>query len=223
MIQALKHSLVLTAFAVVVVCGSVHADDGSFRDIKLSAVPTKVREVVDKMAPKADWTKIAEAKEDNQPVYLLQGKDHKGRLVGIGLFGNGKLIEFNAVIGAEDLPESVKKSIDKFAPKAKLNRIARIVEGDQSSYSIFGKNAGGRRIRLSIDPDGTITQSDTEIDREELPKPLLKSILSCGENEGAKIIHCWKILKKNDHPAGFTIDLIGADGEQFVIETADDL
>ena len=217
MLSAFKHSLVLTAFAVVLAGGLVDADDAQpkdpqLHDFKLSEVPANVRELADKMAPKGEWTNISEARSDYGPVYLLGGKDSKGRWVGITIYGYGKVIRFDTTIGEVDLPEAVKKSIDKFAPKAKLEQSLRQVEGDRTKFSLEGKREDGRRIRLTVDPDGMISQSDIEIDPKEIPENLLKTILSTPGIKGSRIVHCWKINKKNDRPAGFSVDLIGADG-----------
>ena len=208
--------MVLTAFAFVVSCGSAQADD-----IKLSEVPAKVREAADKIAPKAAWTDNSESKRDNRPYFVLQGKDAKGRRVGIGITGDGKVREFGAWIGDDDLPPAVKKSVDKFAPKANLDEILRATEGEITTFLIQGKNADGRRIHLTIDLEGQITQSKTEIDQEELPKPMLKSIQTLPMNKGSKIIRCWKIIKKKDRPAVFYIDMIDAQGNAFASQTVE--
>ena len=221
MIQAFKHSLVLTAFAVALVAGSVQADDTPSGDIKLSEVPANVREAADKIAPKVDWTEVSKSKRANQSVYELRGKDAKGRLLGVALSSECKLIEFAAMIGEEDLPEAIKKSVDKFASKAKFDEIIRGTEGEITTFLIQGKKSDGRRIHLAIDLDGKITRSKTEIDQEEIPKPMLKSIQNLPMNKGSKIIRCWKVINKKDHPAVFYIDMIDAQGNAFAAQTAE--
>lgn len=75
----------------------------------------------------------------------------------------------------DKLPTVVVDSIKKLYPKAELTKAAQIQTNGATEYHVTVKDLG-RRIKLTVQPDGTIEKLKADTELKDLPKPVTATL-----------------------------------------------
>jgi hypothetical protein len=114
--------------------------------------------------PKAEIRKWTKEKEGGTVIYDIEFKQ-EGRHCEADIKEDGTYINFEKEIAARDLPEAVKKAVDKKYPKATLKEIMEVTEvkGKEDKlegYEIVLVSADNKTVELMVAPDGKILEEE---------------------------------------------------------------
>src|SRR5262249_52409809 len=112
--------------------------------------------------PKAEIDKWTKEKEGNDVVYDIEFKQ-EGRKFEADIKEDGTLLNYEKEIAAKDLPEAVRKALDKKYPKAVLKDVMEMtdVKGKVETlhgYEITLRTAENQEVEVTIAPDGKILE-----------------------------------------------------------------
>jgi hypothetical protein len=160
----------LTAvLALLLGLGFVHAGE---TPVKESEVPKAAIDAVKKKYPKAKLTGFAKLCEREKAVYEVQIEDGKRRIE-INLSPEGKILEEEETIAADDLPKEVKKGLaDSKYGRWKIKKVERTVREEnekEPSYEIILQD-GESRFEVVFDKAGKITSEEDHTARKRPTK-----------------------------------------------------
>ena len=79
-------------------------------------------------------------------------------------------------IALANLPDIIRKASDKAAPNAKWNKVVKDTDGKDTWYDISGIDAKGRKICVTVEPNGDIDEIETEIKAQNTPKSVMAAL-----------------------------------------------
>ncbi|HJZ58875.1 MAG TPA: PepSY-like domain-containing protein [Gemmataceae bacterium] len=137
-------------------------------------IPKKVMDALKAKFPKAEITKWTKEKEGNDVVYDIEFKQ-EGRKFEADIKEDGTILNWEKEIAAKDLPEAVKKAVDKKYPNAKLKEIMEVTEvkGKEEKlegYEIVLETADKKEVEVMVAPDGKILEDSGEKKEEKKDK-----------------------------------------------------
>ena len=89
------------------------------------------------------------------------------------IFGMGHGIARGEDIALANLPEIIRNAADKAIPNAKWNKVVKDTDGKDSWYEVSGMDAKGRKICVTVEPNGDIEEIETEIKAQNTPKSVM--------------------------------------------------
>jgi hypothetical protein len=158
----LAGALVAAMLAGLLLVGSdARAHDKKDKDkLDLDKIPKTVMDALKAKFPKAEIHKWTKAKEGGDIVYDIEFKQ-EGRKCEADIKENGTYINFEKEIVAKDLPEAVKKAVEKKYPKATLKEVMEITAVKDKKealegYEIVLETAHKKEVEVTVAPDGKI-------------------------------------------------------------------
>lgn len=124
------------------------------------------------------------------------------------------------------LPAAVKAAIEKAYPGAEIEE-AEVEEEGLKLYEVELEQASGQEVEVTVAPDGTIVEVETEVAVENLPQAVAKAITQAGggakiKEAGKEVTYAVVRLVKLDTPRiTYEAELI-KDGKTSEIEVAED-
>src|SRR5262245_34280924 len=153
----------------------VHAQDKKDKDkLDLDKIPKKVMDTLKAKFPKAEIHKWTMEKEGDDVIYDIEFKQGKQKFEA-DIKEDGTLLNWEKEIEAKDLPEAVKKTLDKRYPKATLKEIMEITEVKNKKevlegYEIVLETADKKEVEITIAPDGKVLEDSGEKKEEKKDK-----------------------------------------------------
>lgn len=141
---------------VACVLMSVRADAAQGRPVRTtgSSAPAPVLSAFNDAYPKAEILEMASLAEGGKVHYEIKGLD-AGATLTVVYLADGTLIAVEEDIATEVLPESVTAAIETRHPGSKIVKAVRTTRDGVTTY-LLRVAAGGRRLNLVLDQDGTL-------------------------------------------------------------------
>ena len=79
-------------------------------------------------------------------------------------------------IALANLPEIIRNAADKAIPNAKWNKAVKDTDGKDTWYDVSGIDAKGRKICVTVEPNGDIDEIETEIKAQNTPKSVMAAL-----------------------------------------------
>ena len=141
---------------------TAHAQEKEKDKLDLDKIPKKVMDALKSKFPKAEIHKWTKAKEGDDIVYDIEFKEN-GRKCEADIKEDGTYINYEKEVAFKDLPDAVKKTLDKRYPKATLKDIMEItdVKGKKEmieGYEIVLETADKKEQEITIAPDGKVLE-----------------------------------------------------------------
>ena len=112
-----------------------------------------------------------------------------------------------------DLPKAVADAVKKQFPKAKLVSASKELVEKKTVYEVTIKD-GGRRVQVSLTPEGEVTEVEKEIAAEDLPKAVRTALDA--KYPKAKITLAEEVRKGKE--LGYEVLLVTAEKKTFEIK-----
>ena len=130
--------------------------------LDLDKIPKKVMDALKTRFPKAEIHKWTKENEGGNVVYDIEFKQ-EGRKFEADIKEDGTIVNWEKEIAAKDLPDAVKKAVDKKYPKATLKEIMEITEVKDKKEALHGYEvvlltADRKRVEVTVAPDGKILE-----------------------------------------------------------------
>ena len=107
-------------------------------------------------------------------------------------------------IALANLPEIIRTAADKAGPNAKWNKVVKDTDGKNNWYDISGIDAKGRKICVTVEPNGDIDEIETEIKSQNTPKSVMTALR--GRLPNFKISAVYEIRNDEDKITRYDID-----------------
>jgi len=107
-------------------------------------------------------------------------------------------------IALANLPEIIRNAADKAIPNAKWNKVVKDTDGKDSWYEVSGMDAKGRKICVTVEPNGDIEEIETEIKSQNTPKSVMTALR--GRLPNFKITAVYEIRNDQDKIIRYDID-----------------
>ena len=107
-------------------------------------------------------------------------------------------------IALANLPEIIRNAADKAIPKAKWNKVVKDTDGKNTWYEVSGMDAKGRKICITVEPNGDIEEIETEIKSQNTPKSVMTALR--GRLPNFKITAVYEIRNDQDKIIRYDID-----------------
>ena len=151
-------------FAAVLACLLLApASQGQDKDkLDLDKIPKAVMAALKAKFPGAEIHKWTKETEGGNVIYDIEFKQNR-RKCEADIKEDGTFINYEKEIAAKDLPEAVKKTVDKRYPKATLKEIMEITEVKDNKdrlegYEIVLETADSKEAEITVAPDGKILE-----------------------------------------------------------------
>jgi uncharacterized membrane protein YkoI len=159
-----------------VVCGFVLAGlllvgpDASSQEKKdkldLKKIPKAVMNALKAKFPRAEIHKWTKEKEGDKVVYDIEFKQG-GKKFEADIYEDGTIHNWEKEISARDLPEAVKKAVEKKYPRSTLKEIMEITEVKDTKEKLHGfevvlTTADKKEVEVTVAPDGKILEDSGE-------------------------------------------------------------
>ena len=92
------------------------------------------------------------------------------------IFGMGHGIARGEDIALANLPEIIRNAAGKAIPNAKWNKVVKDTDGKNTWYEVSGMDAKGRKICVTVEPNGDIEEIETEIKAQNTPKSVMAAL-----------------------------------------------
>lgn len=130
--------------------------------LHLDKVPKKVMNALKSKFPRAEIHKWTKEKEGNIVVYDFEFKQDDQNFEA-DIKEDGTIHNWEKAIGAKDLPEAVKKAVEKMYPQSILKEIMMITaikDGKDAleGYEIVLETADKKEVEVMVAPDGKILE-----------------------------------------------------------------
>jgi hypothetical protein len=119
-----------------------------------SSVPAPVLGAFNDAYPKAEILEMASLAEGGKVQYEIKGVD-AGTSLTVIYRANGTLVAVEEDIATEFLPEAVTAAVETRHPGSKIVKAVRTTRDGATTY-LLRVAAGGRRLNLVLDQDGTL-------------------------------------------------------------------
>ena len=120
------------------------------------------------------------------------------------IFGMAHGIARGEDIALANLPEIIRNAADKVIPNAKWNKVVKDTDGKDSWYEVSGMDAKGRKICVTVEPNGDIEEIETEIKSQNTPKSVMTALR--GRLPNFKITAVYEIRNDQDKIIRYDID-----------------
>ena len=120
------------------------------------------------------------------------------------IFGMTHGIARGEDIALANLPEIIRNAADKAIPNAKWNKVVKDTDGKDSWYEVSGMDAKGRKICVTVEPNGDIEEIETEIKSQNTPKSVMTALR--GRLPNFKITAVYEIRSDQDKIIRYDID-----------------
>ncbi len=120
------------------------------------------------------------------------------------IFGMAHGIARGEDIALANLPEIIRNAADKVIPNAKWNKAVKDTDGKDTWYDISGIDAKGRKICVTVEPNGDIDEIETEIKSQNTPKSVMAALK--GRLPNFKISAVYEIRNDEDKITRYDFD-----------------
>jgi len=120
------------------------------------------------------------------------------------IFGMTHGIATGEDITLANLPEIIRNAGDKAIPNAKWNKAAKNSDGKHTWYELGGIDAKGRKVCVTVEPNGDIEEIETEIKSQNTPKSVMTALR--GRLPNFKITAVYEIRDDQDKVIRYDID-----------------
>ena len=107
-------------------------------------------------------------------------------------------------IALANLPEIIRNAADKVIPNAKWNKAVKDTDGKDTWYDISGIDAKGRKICVTVEPNGDIDEIETEIKAQNTSKSVMAALK--GRLPNFKISAVYEIRNDEDKVMKYDFD-----------------
>jgi uncharacterized membrane protein YkoI len=134
--------------------------------VDVGKIPKQVMETLNARFPKAEIHQATREKEGDNIVYDLEFRQD-GRKFEADITESGTILNWEKEVAARDLPETVRKAVEKRYPKAALKEVMDITEvkdgkETREGYEIVLETADKKEVELTVAPDGRILEDSGE-------------------------------------------------------------
>jgi hypothetical protein len=135
-------------------------------NLGLEKIPKKVMDTLKAKFPKAEIRKWTRENEGGIVIYDIEFEQGV-RKFEADILEDGTIHNWEREIAAKDLPEAVRKTLEKKYPQSILMEIMEITEvkegkDELEGYEIVLDTAGNKEVEVTIAPDGTILEDSGE-------------------------------------------------------------
>ena len=133
---------------------------------KREELPKKIMDALKARFPKAAIDKWTKEKEGDIVVYDIEFKQGKQKFEA-DIKEDGTIMNWEKEIAAKDLPDAVKKAVEKQYPKSQIDEVMEVTEikaGKEmlEGYEINLQTADKKKVEVTISPDGKILEDSGE-------------------------------------------------------------
>jgi hypothetical protein len=152
---------------VVVILMTANAPAQDKKDkLDLDKIPKKVMDTLKAKFPKAEIQMWTMEKEGDKVMYDIEFKQGTQKFEA-DIFEDGTIHNWEKEIAAKDLPDAVRKTLDKRYPKATLKEIMQITavvdkKEMRECYEIVVEAAYNKEQEITISPDGKVLEDTGE-------------------------------------------------------------
>ena len=128
------------------------------QSIRKNDVPAAILEAFQKSYPKAAIKGYAKEVEHDTLKYEIEsteGKVHRD----VTYLADGTMVSVEETLPYKDLPEAVRKSLDREYPNAKVNICEKIMKGSTVQYELLIRYRK-EKFEVLFNPDGTIVKTE---------------------------------------------------------------
>jgi hypothetical protein len=157
----------VAAFLLAMMVASAQAK----KNLELDKIPKKVMDTLKGKFPKAEIHKWTKEKEGAKDMYDIEFKQ-EGKKFEADIFDDGTIHNWEKEIAAKDLPDAVKKAVEKKYPKSTLKETMQITAVKDKKdvlegYEIILDTADKKEVEVTVAPDGKIVEDSTEKKEEK--------------------------------------------------------
>ncbi len=154
--------------ATLAVSGLAHTPARPQDKLGLDRIPKKVMDTLKARFPKAEIRQWTREEEGDTIVYDIEF-EQEGRKFEADIKEDGTIHNWEKQIAARDLPEVVRKSVDKKYPKSVLKEVMEIMavkDGKESleAYEIVLRTVDKKEVEVTAAPDGRILE-ESEVEK----------------------------------------------------------
>lgn len=126
-------------------------------------LPEPVKAAVHKALPGAAVISVEREQSKDKVVFEVKLKQ-AGQVIELSLTADGTVVSEERVVKLADAPAHVRKAVSEALPAtAKIEQVEQVTEGGVTTFEVTARKADGKRVELTIQPDGsTRTEPATE-------------------------------------------------------------
>jgi len=156
----------LLAGVLIAMPGALAQDKKEKDKLELDKIPKKVMDALKAKFPKAEIHKWTKEKEGDVTVYDIEFKQDKQKFEA-DIKEDGTIMNWEKEIAAKDLPDAVKKAVEKKYPKSTLKECMEVREIKDKKeklegYEIVLVTADKKDVEVTVGPDGKILEDSTD-------------------------------------------------------------
>lgn len=127
------------------------------KDIRFSDLPEMVRQSVERLFPGGDIDWAKEEEEDDEHIYKVRlHRQPDGRDAVLEVAKDGEVLEIDQDIGESEIPEAVRRAVEKAFPRSRVTHAEKETEMDIKYRVDIEK--GDKKRRLNITRRGRILE-----------------------------------------------------------------
>ena len=138
---------------------------GDEEKVPLDKVPFAVMKAVKDKFPKAEILQAEKEEEDGKTIYEI-GLKSEGHAIDVSLQEDGKILEVEKEIAADDLPKPVADAVKAKYPKGTIKKAEEVMEDDETKYEVLLAN-GDETREVVLDAKGKILKDEDDDEDED--------------------------------------------------------
>jgi hypothetical protein len=143
---------------------------------RLADLPAGVRATLADRVEPFELQELQVMTEKGQLIYQIQGMTPDGRKVGMRLSPEGSILSAKSQVTVDRLPAAVRQIVAENSPSLQIMNAREMVQQDQATYELGGSLADGRKVLMTLAPEGTLRRRETELFLEQSSPPVREAI-----------------------------------------------
>lgn len=152
-----KSSLTLACLIVMVQC-CFSGEPPQERSITRRDVPSAILSAFERRYPNATVKGFSEEKDGERLIYEIESVEGTASR-DVTYTSDGALVSVEETLPLSEFPESVRASLNKKFPNAKISKSEQVMKGSSMQYEVLLRS-GKKLVEVVFNPDGTVAKTE---------------------------------------------------------------
>ena len=158
-------SVMVCLLAAAALSADKEKEEGKEQKLTKKDLPAAVVTAFEKSYPKAVIKEVSKETEDSTTTYEIVSVDGTVART-VAYTADGKVAEIEEVVKVRDLPQAAQQALAKDYPKAKLERVEKVIKGGVTTFEVLVV-AGKERTEVVLDSAGKQVKSEKKSEEEK--------------------------------------------------------
>jgi hypothetical protein len=128
------------------------------RSIKKSDVPSAILSAFERSYPNATVKGFSEEKDGERLIYEIESVEGTTSR-DVTYTSDGAVVSVEETVPLSEFPESVRTSLNKEFPRAKISKSEKVMKGSSVQYEVLLRS-GKRLVEVVFNSDGTVAKTE---------------------------------------------------------------